>query len=161
MAAGEPIFRRAHPGERARLEDLQWRSSLTDAAYRQSLLEDRDIVQLPVEHILGGGTLVCEVDGDPVGFTVVLPAANGTPELDGLFVEPNRFGSGLGRRLVAEAKRIAAARGLGTLTVVAAPEAVAFYRKCGFEFVRETETLLGPALFMAAATDGPTSDNPL
>lgn len=148
---GVPSIRPARPEERALLEDLQWRSSLIHEAYRQALLADRGMVQLPSEHIEGGGTLVCEIDGKPAGFAVVLFAPDGgDAELDGLFVEPGLIGTGIGQNLVAEAMTLARARDASSLKVVAAPEAERFYRKCGFERVGETDTELGKALLMAA-----------
>ncbi len=142
------VLRDAHLAERLSLEDLQWRASLVHPAYRDALLEDRGIVHLPLEHLADGAGIVAEIDGMVVGFAVLLPVGGGESELDGLFVEPEMAGQGVGRALVEEAKRRAERSGDVLLKVVAALEAEGFYRRCGFELVGETETLLGRALIM-------------
>ncbi len=105
-------------------------------------------MQLPLEHLADGAGIVAEIDGMVVGFAVLLPVGGGESELDGLFVEPEMAGQGVGRALVEEAKRRAERSGDVLLKVIAALEAEGFYRRCGFELVGETETLLGRALIM-------------
>lgn len=117
-------------------------------AYRDALLHDRSIVQLPAEHLRDDSAIVAEVDGKVTGFAIVLPAGEGVSELDGLFVEPGMSGQGIGKVLVEAAMRRAQLSGAGLLKVVAALEVENFYRRCGFELTGETETLLGKALIM-------------
>jgi len=142
------VLRDAYPAERRSLEELQWRASLVHPAYRDALFENRSIVHLPAEHLSDGGGIVAEIDGKVVGFAIMLPVVGGESELDGLFVEPEMAGHGVGRALVEEARRRAGRSGAVLLKVVAALEAEGFYHRCGFELLGETETLLGKALVM-------------
>jgi len=68
-------------------------------------------------------------------------------ELDGLFVEPDLWGQGIGRTLVDAATHEARRRGLA-LKVIANPRARRFYESCGFLVEGEVETRFGPALRM-------------
>ena len=93
--------------------------------------------------------IVADHWGAAAGFAVVLPRDDGNAELDGLFVEPDLWGGGIGRRLIEEAAQLAAALDAPMLIVTAAPRAVAFYSKCGFRECGMTETRFGPAPVMA------------
>jgi N-acetylglutamate synthase-like GNAT family acetyltransferase len=62
---------------------------------------------------------VAEHNGVIVGFAVLLERSADACELDGLFVEPERMRTGVGRRLVEDAKRIARERGATRIDVVA------------------------------------------
>lgn len=148
------VLRDARQSERLALEDLQWRASLVHPAYRDALLGDRNIVHLPAEHLDDGRAIVAEVDGNIVGFAIVLPIDGGAAELDGLFVEPEMAGRRVGKALVEAARRHAKISGAASLKVVVAPEVEGFYRGCGFERVGETETLLGKALVMVLGLRG-------
>ncbi|CAM5333531.1 hypothetical protein MAUB1S_05783 [Mycolicibacterium aubagnense] len=145
---GSILLRNAHPAERRSLEEMQWRASLVHPAYRDALLENRSIVHLPAEHLSDGGGIVAEIDGKVAGFAIVLQVGAGESELDGLFVEPEMTGRGVGKALVGDVQRRAQQSGVVSLKVIAAPEVEGFYRSCGFELVGETETLLGKALVM-------------
>lgn len=62
------------------------------------------------------GVIVAEVDGEVGGFAAVGPsrdegAALSTGELRALYVDPGRWGLGLGRRLLADADRVLLERG--------------------------------------------------
>lgn len=149
---GVVTVRKTWPDERAFLEDLQWRSSLTNPSYSEALSWRRDIVRLEPEHITG--TVVAERDGAIAGFAVLTRDADGGLELDGIFVEPALLRQGIGTRLMADAKERAAALGATSLKVVAAPDAEAFYSDSGFAFVAETDTLLGKAIVMSAPLPG-------
>jgi GNAT superfamily N-acetyltransferase len=87
--------------------------------------------------------IVAEVDGEIAGFAAVVGG-----ELDGLFVEPDLWGSGIGRALADAAAHEARKRGLA-LTVVANPRARRFYEHCGFTVEGEVETRFGPGLWMS------------
>ena len=142
------VLRHARPAERLALEDLQWRASLVHPAYRDALLQDRSIVHLPAEHLRDGSAIVAEVDGKVTGFAIVLPVGEGESELDGLFVESEMSGQGIGKILVEAAMRRARMSDAVLLKIVAALEVEGFYRRCGFELTGETETLLGKVLIM-------------
>jgi GNAT superfamily N-acetyltransferase len=84
-------------------------------------------------------------------FAVLLERRGDACELDGLFVEPDRMRSGVGRRLVEDAKRIAGERGATRIDVVANPQAVAFYEAVGFKPAGEAQTRFGWAPRMSLA----------
>jgi len=86
--------------------------------------------------------IVAELDGEIAGFAAVVGG-----ELDGLFVEPDLWGRGIGRALADAATHEARKRGLA-LKVIANPRARRFYEQCGFSLEGEVETRFGPALRM-------------
>ena len=141
--------RDATAAERTVLEALQRRSSDVWAAYRDQLAANPDAIALPSSFIRNGWVRVAVAgDGDPVGFSVVIPAAGSTThELDGLFVEPRHMGRGIGRALVEDAAMRAVRDGATGLEVTAGP-ARGFYEKVGFVVVGEARTRFGPALRM-------------
>jgi N-acetylglutamate synthase-like GNAT family acetyltransferase len=143
--AESTIIRRARMSERDALEDLQRRSSMHDPMYRAQLAAHPEAIELPAEQIAAGLVRVAEQDGAVVGFAVLLERSSDACELDGLFVEPDRMRTGVGRRLVDDARRIARERGATRIDVVANPQAVAFYEAVGFTVVGEVQTRFGPA----------------
>ena len=60
--------------------------------------------------------------------------------LDKLFVEPDRIGTGCGKRLWRHAVATARAIGATVLTLYSDPNAAPFYRAMGAEWVREEPT---------------------
>ena len=129
--------------ERALLEDLQRRASLANAEHRAALLAHPDAIALPAGQIERGEVLLAETEGRVAGFVAVLGG-----EIDGLFVEPDLWGLGIGRALVEAAVHHARRLGL-SVTVIANPTARLFYEKCGFVLEGEAETRFGPALSMS------------
>jgi GNAT superfamily N-acetyltransferase len=126
-------FRLALTSERAPLEALQTRASLSNPGDRAALLANPDAIALPDQQIDAGQVVVAELDGRIVGFASVLPRADGDSELDGLFVEPDQWRNGIGGALVAECIAMARAQGSTVLHVIGNPHAAAFYSACGFE----------------------------
>jgi N-acetylglutamate synthase-like GNAT family acetyltransferase len=149
MKADATTIRFAQVSERDALERLQRRSSLHGPLYRAQLAAHPDAIDLPVEQIATGLVRVAEQEGVVVGFAVLLERCGDGCELDGLFVEPDRMRGGVGRRLVEDAKRIAAERGATRIDVIANPQAVAFYDAVGFEPAGEAQTRFGSALRMS------------
>ena len=140
-------IRPAEPGEREALEDLQRRASLALPDYRAQLQAHPDAIHLPAEQLVLGQVHAAEEDGRLLGFAAVIMFER-TAELDGLFVEPELWGHGIGRSLVDHATHEARNKGL-TLSVVASPSARGFYEKCGFAIEGEAVTRFGPALRMS------------
>src|SRR5689334_3504883 len=136
-------LRLARPEEHDELEELQRRASLELPEYRDQLIANPDAIHLPPAQIANGQVIVAELDGEIAGFAAVVGG-----ELDGLFVEPDLWGSGIGRALADAAAHEARKRGLA-LTVVANPRARRFYEHCGFTVEREVETRFGPGLWMS------------
>ena len=135
-------LRLATPEERDELEALQWRASLELREYREQLEANPDSIHLPPAQIANGQVIVAELDGHLAGFAAVVGG-----ELDGLFVEPDLWGRGIGRALVDAATHEARSRGLA-LKVIAQPGARMFYESCGFRVEDEVPTRFGMALRM-------------
>ena len=136
-------LRLAKPEEHDELEELQRRASLELPEYRDQLLANPDAVHLPPAQIANGQVIVAELGGEIAGFAAVVGG-----ELDGLFVEPDLWGGGIGRALVDAATHEARQRGL-SLTVIANPRAKGFYESCGFSVEGEEQTRFGPGLRMS------------
>jgi GNAT superfamily N-acetyltransferase len=143
-----PFIRPARLSEQNSLEALQLRASLANPGDRQSLLENPDAIELPSAQIVAGQVFVAESDGAALGFSVVLPREDGDAELDGLFVEPGLWRSGIGRALVEHAGEHALGQGASLLHVIGNPHAEAFYRSVGFEIVGTFQTRFGPGWLM-------------
>jgi GNAT superfamily N-acetyltransferase len=144
-------FRYAEASEVHELEDLQRRASLVWEEYRADLIAHPEAIAIPADTIEGRSVRVAIGSGRLLGFAVVAPLGNGRSQLDGLFVEPDVMGRGLGRALVADAVTIARHRGVKRLEVTANPRAVGFYEKVGFVADGEVTTQFGPALRMSLA----------
>lgn len=135
-------LRIAEPHEHDELEDLQRRASLELPEYREQLLDNPDAIHLPLSQLANGQVIVAELDGEIAGFAAVVAG-----ELDGLFVEPDLWGLGIGKTLADAATREARRKGY-TLSVIANPRARDFYERCGFSVEGEVQTRFGPALKM-------------
>jgi GNAT superfamily N-acetyltransferase len=135
-------LRRARPDEHEVLEELQRRASLELPEYRDQLMHNPEAIYLPQGQIANGQVIVAEFAGELAGFAAVVGG-----ELDGLFVEPDLWGHGIGRALVDAATHEARRKGLA-LRVIAAPRAQRFYEGCGFTVEGEEQTRFGVALRM-------------
>ena len=135
-------LRLARADEHGALEELQRRASLELPEYRDQLIANPDAIYLPEGQIANGQVIVAELDGEIAGFAAVVGG-----ELDGLFVEPDLWGNGIGRTLVDAATNEARKRGLA-LSVIANPRARRFYESCGFSVEGDEQTRFGPALRM-------------
>ena len=143
-----PIWiRKARPNERLDLEELQHRAALAVPDYREQLKANPEAIHLPMDHIERGQVIVAEAVAGVAGFAVVI-VTDGAAELDGLFVEPDHWRRGVGSALMQEATHVARRAGF-SLTVIAAPAALGFYKKCGCSLEGETQTRFGPAFLMS------------
>ncbi|MCW2959233.1 MAG: family N-acetyltransferase [Solirubrobacterales bacterium] len=147
MTTAVARIRDARTTERRALEDLQRRSASVSAEDRAVLEAHPDAVVVPAGAITERRLRVV-VDGEDrvLGFSLVLPVTVGERELDGLFVEPDAMGRGLGRLLVADVVTRARADGARRLFVVSGPGARGFYEQLGFTLLDAVPTRLGPAL---------------
>src|SRR5262249_4538385 len=107
-----------------------------------------DAIDLPETQIEAGRVFVAERDGAVLGFAVVLPREDGDADLDGLFVEPQTWRHGIGRRLVEHCADVARSEGSAVLHVVGNPHAEAFYLACGFTHAGLAETRFGAGLLL-------------
>jgi GNAT superfamily N-acetyltransferase len=140
--ADSVTLRLARPDEHGELEELQRRASVEIPEYRDQLLLQPDAIYLPEGQIANGQVIVAELHRKIAGFAAVVGG-----ELDGLFVEPDLWGQGIGRVLVDAATHHARRRGLA-LSVTANPRARPFYESCGFSVEGEEQTRFGLALRM-------------
>jgi N-acetylglutamate synthase-like GNAT family acetyltransferase len=141
-------IRLARGSEKDALEALQTRASLANPGDREAILAHPDAIELPQSQIDAGQVFVAERAGGTVGFAAILPRDDGDVELDGLFVEPTLWKSGIGRLLVEECSRQAKVRGAGALHVIGNPHAEGFYLSCGFATYGTFETRFGSGLLM-------------
>lgn len=86
----------------------------------------------------GGVLLLARVNGEPAGIGGVRDLDTGVAEVKSMFVVPAFRGTGLGRRVLTELERIAAARGcrgvrLDTSSYLT--EAIGLYRSAGYDEV--------------------------
>ena len=84
--------------------------------------------------ISAGGAVAALEAGRLLGYAV-LDAASG--EVDAVFVEPAEHGRGIGALLLASLEQMALAAGRERLFLSASLNAVPFYRRAGFQAVRE------------------------
>ena len=140
--------RLAVTSECSALEALQRRASLRNPGDRAALLANPGAIVMPPEQIAAGQVFVAERDAAIVGFAAVLPRADGDTELDGLFVEPEIWKSGIGRALVERCCVWARANGAAALHVIGNPHATGFYEACGFKITGTHHTQFKPALRM-------------
>ena len=141
-------IRPAVASEQKALEALQTRASLNNAGDREILLANPDAIELPLGQIAAGWVFVAERQGAIAGFSAVLPRPDGEADLDGLFVEPKIWRSGVGRALVQHCCSYARTQGVSALFVLGNPHAEDFYQACGFETRGTEQTRFGIGLVM-------------
>jgi len=140
------LIRDARPDEAHALESLQRRASDVWAEYREQLAAHPDAIAPPDRAIEEGRARVAvDAAGRLLGFSVVLAVEDGRCELDDLFVEPDWMRRGVGRLLVHDVARRAAAAGAGHIDVIANPNALGFYARLGFDVTGQTSTRFGSA----------------
>lgn len=146
--AQDVSIRPARLDEHTILESLQRRASLSNPGDRDALLANPDAIALPIEQIAEGSVFVAECEGRVAGFAAVMPRPDGGAELDALFVEPNFWKRGIGRRLVDHVADVARVRAASFLHVVGNPHAEGFYVACGFHATGTVGTRFGVGLAM-------------
>ncbi len=129
--------------------EVQRRASLAYEEYREALAAHPDAIDVPLQQLDAGDVFLAERDGAIVGFGAVLLRADGDADLDSIFVLPELWKQGIGRVLLEESNRVAVARGARMMHVVANPNALAFYKACGFALLGETQTRFGTGIRMA------------
>jgi ribosomal protein S18 acetylase RimI-like enzyme len=149
-SAAAPIaaqFRNALPDEVGALEALQRRTAMV-SNYREQILAHPDAIEIPLKAVADGNARVAVAGGRILGFSIVLPLADGLAELDGLFVEPEFMRRGLGRALLEDAFAMARNHGVRRIEVTSNREAVGFYERIGFVADGPAPTRFGPAVRM-------------
>lgn len=144
MKTSVAAIRFARADERVDLEALQRRASLVWESDREQLLAHPDAIDLPAGQIASECVRVAVArDGRVLGFSAVLGPDRGTSELDGLFVEPEAWGGGVGRALVDDAAALSRIRRASALEVTANPNALGFYVRTGFIEIGAAATRFG------------------
>jgi GNAT superfamily N-acetyltransferase len=138
--------------EQAALEELQFRASVALSTYRADILSHPDVIHIPLKQFEQRRIRVAEHSSAIVGFIALLSPEERVSELDGLFVDPDWWRQGIASALIRDARDIARVENAHAIHVVANPDAVAFYRSCGFVTVGETQTRFGPAPRMLYST---------
>ena len=129
-------IRSAQTGEGASLTALCVRSKAHwgyDAAF---MAKSAAALSVSEADIAAGRVLVA-VDGASrtIGVAGVVPQG-GTADLDLMFVDPPAIGGGAGRMLFEAAASLARRLGARRLTILADPNAAAFYERMGARFLR-------------------------
>lgn len=128
--------RPARSGEGASLTALCVRSKAHwgyDAAFMNSSAAALNVNE---NDIAAGRVLVATDDaGRVIGMACVLPEGD-TSDLDALFIDPPAIGSGAGRALFEAAIAVARQQGARRITILADPNAAAFYERMGARYLR-------------------------
>ena len=128
--------RSAKPGESRSLTALCVRSKAHwgyDSAFMKLSAAALSVNE---DDIAAGRVLVAVDDADRViGMACVLQDSD-TADLDALFVDPPAIGSGAGRALFEAAVVLARRQGARRMTILADPNAAAFYERMGARYLR-------------------------
>jgi len=128
--------RPAKPGESQSLTALCVRSKAHwgyDAAFMKLSAATLNVNQADIA--LGRVLVAVDDTGRVVGMACVVPDGD-VADLDSLFVDPPAIGSGAGRALFDAAVALARKQGARRMTILADPNAAAFYEHMGARFLR-------------------------
>src|SRR5215469_16282159 len=144
------MIRLGAPGDLSAATEVFRRASLSNAGDRDSLLAHPEFLVLAPDGLAEGRTYVAEEDGSVIGFAT-WAEADGTFELEDLFVEPGWRRRGIAMALVSRIVDVLRAQRVGCLEVTANPHARRFYTAAGFISVGVAETDFGAAPRMRLA----------
>ena len=141
------IIRDARTSEHAALSRL---AHLAKASwgYPDAWLADwSEALTITAEYVRTHRVWVAEADGEPVGLIAL--EMGSPPEIGHLWVHPAKQGQGVGKRLVDHLTEAAREAGITELHIVADPNAVPFYEKCGARVFEEIPApVLGEERFL-------------
>jgi GNAT superfamily N-acetyltransferase len=144
------MIRPGAPADLAAANDVYRRASLSNAGDHDNLLAHPEYLILGPEGLAEGRTHVAEEDGSIVGFATWIDA-DGTIELEDLFVDPGCRRRGIATALVDRIVDVLRPQGVERMEVTANPHALAFYRAAGFIDCGVAETDFGTAPRMVLA----------
>jgi GNAT superfamily N-acetyltransferase len=131
------IMRPARLGEEVLLTELALRSVQQHWNYPPEFMEwEPETITVGPGHLTDMTTNLLEEQGRIVGFYVLRGDAP-EMELSRMMVEPDRIGTGCGRRLWNHAVETARTLGVRVLTIDSDPNAEPFYRRMGAETIGE------------------------
>ena len=131
-----PAIRAARVGEAAKLTALCARSKAHWGYDAEFMRLSASALAVDEADIKAGRVLVAaDVEDRPLGMAVALGKGE-TVDLDALFVDPPAIGSGAGRTLFVAALDLARGLGARRMTILADPNAAAFYERMGARFLR-------------------------
>jgi GNAT superfamily N-acetyltransferase len=139
MERGEKMsaqVRSAKPDEAASLTALCVRSKV-HWGYDAAFMKLSAAALTVSEGDIASGRVLVAVDdvGGVIGMACVLPEGD-TADLDALFIDPPAIGSGAGRMLFHAAVALARRQGARRMTILADPNAAAFYERMGARYLR-------------------------
>jgi len=138
------MIRLGTPADLAAASSVYRRASLSNEGDRDNLLAHPEYLVLGPEGLAEGRTHVAEQDGTVVGFAT-WAEADGTVDLEDLFVDPDYRRRGIASELVRRIAEVLRARGVQRLEVTANPHAMEFYRSAGFTDCGTADTDFGAA----------------
>jgi GNAT superfamily N-acetyltransferase len=138
------MIRLGTPADLAAASSVYRRASLSNEGDRDNLLAHPEYLVLGPEGLAEGRTHVAEQDGTVVGFAT-WAEADGTIDLEDLFVDPDYRRRGIAAALVRRIAEVLRARGVQRLEVTANPHAMEFYRSAGFTDNGTADTDFGTA----------------
>ena len=144
------MIRLGAPTDLPAATDVYRRASLSNPGDRANLLAHPEHLMLAPEGLAEGRTYVAEEDGSVVGFAT-WAEADGTIELEDLFVDPGWRRRGVATALLSRIVDALRAQGEQCLKVTANPHARVFYSAAGFIDYGVAETDFGTAPRMRLA----------
>jgi GNAT superfamily N-acetyltransferase len=141
------MIRLGVPADLSAAADVYRRASLSNAGDHDNLLSHPELLILGPEGLAEGRTYVAEEDGSVVGFAT-WAEADGSIDLEDLFVDPDWRRRGIAAALVGRIVDVLRARGAECLEVTANPHAREFYTAAGFIDCGVAETDFGAATRM-------------
>ncbi|TMJ63419.1 MAG: GNAT family N-acetyltransferase [Alphaproteobacteria bacterium] len=152
-AADASIECRVRPGrveEAAALSELCFHSKQVWGYDDAFMAQVRQALRVKPKEIAAGNVWVAAAADQSIAGVVSL-APGGEPaslDLDKLFIEPGWIGRGFGRLLLTHAVAEARRRGATRLTIMADPNAAAFYERNGARFIRMAPSDAIPGRFV-------------
>jgi GNAT superfamily N-acetyltransferase len=139
-------IRNAAPPEASALGALQRRAASVHESDRALLEAEPELIQPPRSAIAERRVRVAvDRSGRILGFCSVVARAAGIIEVDDLFVDPPAMKQGVGRALLEDAIRRAAASGARAVEATVNSNATGFYGRLGFLAAGEAQTRFGSA----------------